>query len=85
METDNQMTQNTEPPAPAENEARLRLQLAETAGLPDQNRFVLPNAEIPVYVHYGPLPYILPADFQWKGPSSRAKRPKKKPARPHYN
>ena len=90
METENQpaapFAQDTEALAPERNEVRLPAQPAETEGIAHQNRFVSPNHEVAAYIHYGPLPYILPANFQWKGPASRAaRRPKKKPARPHYN
>jgi hypothetical protein len=80
------MTQTTETPAAEENEPRLPAQLAETKDIAGQYGFVLPKPEIPAYIHYGPLPYILPANFQWKLPASGTRRrPKKKPARPHYN
>ena len=85
MENEDQMTENTELPAPAKCDASPSVQPIETAGLPGQNGFVPPNPEIPVYIHYGPFPGILPATFQWKGPSRIKRRSKKKPARPHYN
>jgi hypothetical protein len=89
METENQIAarfaQDTEALAPERNEARLPAQLAETEGIAHQNRFVLPNRVVTAYVRHDGRPWILPASFQWKGPSRGPRRPKKKPARPHYN
>lgn len=89
METENQIAapfvQSTEALAPERNEARLPAQLAETKDIAGKYGFVLPIHVVTAYVRHDGRPWILPADFQWKGPSRGPRRPKKKPARPHYN
>ena len=81
----NPLAQNKEALAPERNKARLPAQLAETKDIAGKYGFVLPNRVVAAYLRHDGRPWILALSFQWKGPSRGPRRPKKKPARPHYN